>query len=132
MKINKLRICLDLDGVICNLRKENETYENLSPVEGAIAKIKSLKSEGHYIIIYTARRMKTHNANVAKVIADIGKTTLDWLERYNIPYDEIIFGKPWADIYIDDNAMRFHNWNDIMGNGSTLPMSHESKIRGDE
>jgi capsule biosynthesis phosphatase len=127
-----MRICIDLDGVICQLRKENETYENLLPVDGAIEKIKSLKNAGHYIIIYTARRMKTHNANTAKVIADIGKITLDWLVEYNIPFDEIMFGKPWADIYIDDNAFRFNSWDEISQDGSSLPMSHEKQVRGDE
>ena len=127
-----MRICIDLDGVICRLRKTDEVYEDLQPVEGAIKKIKALKKEGHYIIIYTARRMKTHNANTAKVLADIGKITLDWLAKYEIPYDEIMFGKPWADIYIDDNAFRFGSWNDIADDGSSLPMSHEKKVRGDE
>lgn len=132
MKIKKLRICIDLDGVICRLRKENETYDTLLPVDGSIEKIKSLKKEGHYIIIYTARRMKTHQANTAKVIADIGKVTLDWLAKYEIPYDEIMFGKPWADIYIDDNAFRFTSWNEISQDGNSLPKSHEKQVRGDE
>lgn len=126
------RICIDLDGVICELRKEDEKYEELKPVNGSVDKIKQLKQAGHYIIIYTARRMKTHNANTAKVIADIGKITLDWLEKYNIPYDEIMFGKPWADIYIDDNAYRFKSWDEINNDGSNLPKSHEKTIRGDE
>jgi hypothetical protein len=39
--------------------------------------------------------------------------TLNWLEKNNVPYDEIYFGKPWAQIYIDDNAFRFENWNAI-------------------
>ncbi len=95
-----MRICIDLDGVICQLRKDNESYQDLKPKDGAVERIQQLKNNGHYIIIHTARRMKTHNGNVAKVIADIGKITLDWLERYSIPYDEILFGKPWANIYI--------------------------------
>lgn len=126
------RICIDLDGVICEMRKEDEKYEELKPVNGSIDKIKQLKQVGHYIIIYTARRMKTHNANTAKVIADIGKITLDWLDRHNIPYDEIVFGKPWADIYIDDNGFRFKSWDEINSDGSNLPKSHEKTIRGDE
>jgi capsule biosynthesis phosphatase len=127
-----MRICIDLDGVICQLRKKNELYQDLKPIDGSIEKITKLKNNGHYIILYTARRMKTHNANTAKVIADIGKITLDWLEKYNIPYDEIMFGKPWANIYIDDNAFRFSNWDIIKEDGTNLPISNEDKIRGDE
>lgn len=124
-----MRICIDLDGVICELRKKDEKYEDLMPINEAINKIKELKNNNHYIIIYTARRMKTHNANIAKVVADIGKTTLDWLEKYDIPYDEIIFGKPWANIYIDDNAYRFDNWENIKGDASNLPQSNEITMR---
>ncbi len=125
-----MRICIDLDGVICKLRNSNEIYDNLEPITGSIDKIQNLKKEGHYIIIYTARRMKTHQGNVAKVISDIGKITLDWLDKYNIPYDEIIFGKPWADIYIDDNALRFKNWDQIDDKGNRLPISKEKILRG--
>lgn len=124
-----MRICIDLDGVICELRKNNEKYEDLKPIPGAIEKIKELKRNGHYIIIYTARRMKTHTSNVGKIIADIGLITLEWLKKYNIEYDEIYFGKPWADVYIDDNAYRFINWSCIEGNAQNLPKSQESLIQ---
>jgi len=125
-----MRICLDLDGVICQLREDDQSYEELHPVDGAIEKIKELKNNGHYIIIHTARRMKTHGGNLPKVIADIGKITLDWLDKYDIPYDEIIFGKPWAQVYIDDNAMRFISWDDIKSDGSNLPTHNEEQHKG--
>ena len=48
--------------------------------------------------------MKTHNGNVGSIMRDVGNTTLNTLERFEIPYDEIYFGKPYADIYIDDLA----------------------------
>ena len=43
--------------------------------------------------------------NVGKINADIGKITFETLEKFNIPYDEIYFGKPYADFYIDDLAI---------------------------
>ena len=46
--------------------------------------------------------MRTHGGNLGKVQAEIGKITFDTLEKFHIPYDEIYFGKPQADIYIDD------------------------------
>jgi hypothetical protein len=49
--------------------------------------------------------MKTHNNNVGKVIKDIANVTINTLEKLNISYDELIFGKPIADIYIDDRAL---------------------------
>lgn len=124
-----MRICIDLDGVIAQLKKEDESYEDVKPIERAIEKIKKLKENGHYIIIYTARHMKSCNGNIGKVIANIGKITLEWLEKYQIPYDEIVFGKPWADIYIDDNGYRFEGWDKISDDGSNLPISKEEQMR---
>lgn len=127
-----MRICVDIDGVICNLKKKNELYIDLQPVDGAIKKLQELKKNGHYIILFTARNMKTQNANIGRVVQNIGLQTLQWLEKHQVPYDEIYFGKPWADIYIDDNAFRFNTWNEIDNCGSNLPVSNEKKIRGDE
>jgi capsule biosynthesis phosphatase len=126
---SKMRICFDLDGVICQLKKEGETYADVQPVEGAIERISQLKTAGHYIIIHTARHMKTCEGNTGKVIARIGMITLTWLEQHNIPYDEIYFGKPWADIYVDDNSFRFSNWSDIAYDGTNLPLSNEKTHR---
>ena len=126
------RICIDLDGVISQLKKEGETYESVKPIEGAVEKMKALKDAGHYIIILTARHMKTCNGNVGLVQKKVANITLQWLKKYEVVYDEIHFGKPWADIYIDDNAYRFKKWNEISDDGLNLPQSHEKSIRGDE
>jgi len=120
-----MRICIDLDGVICQLKKEKQTYDQLEPIPGAIEKLKKLKAAGHYIIIQTARHMKTCEGNVGRVQARIGAATLNWLEKNNVPYDEIYFGKPWAQIYIDDNAYRFENWDVISDDGSNFPDNKE-------
>ena len=123
-----MRICIDLDGVICQLKKEGQTYDQLEPVPGAIEKLKQLKEAGHYIIIQTARHMKTCEGNIGRVLARIGAATLNWLEKNNVPYDEIYFGKPWAQIYIDDNAFRFESWDSIKGDGSNFPRYKEEQF----
>jgi capsule biosynthesis phosphatase len=123
-----MKLCIDLDGVICRLKKEGETYDVLLPVDGAPEKLRSLKEAGHYIIINTARHMKTCQGNLGMVTARISLITLNWLEKYNIPYDEIYFGKPHADVYIDDNAYRFNNWEDITDDGLNLPVSKEKQL----
>ena len=47
---------------------------------------------------------------------NIGKITFDWLDRNGIEYDEIFFGKPNADITIDDRVVRFESWELITEN----------------
>lgn len=114
--MRKLRICIDLDGTICELRKNNETYMDVLPKKGAKEMIENFKSRGYDIVIYTARNMKTQDHNIGKVVKNIGKITLDWLENHKIYYDEIFFGKPNADLIIDDRAFRFSNWDEIDDN----------------
>lgn len=121
-----MRICVDLDGVICGFRGPGQSYEDVPPVPGAAAGLRALRAAGHVIVIHTARHMKTCNGDAALAVERIGAVTLDWLARHGVPYDEIHFGKPWADVYIDDNAVRFTSWTDIAGDGSTLPASRES------
>jgi capsule biosynthesis phosphatase len=108
-----MRIVLDLDGTICELKKENESYEDVLPKPGVLETLEKWKSEGHTLIIQTARNMATQQSNLGKVMQNIGLITLKWLETHKIPYDEIYFGKPNGHIYIDDRALRFENWNTI-------------------
>lgn len=108
-----MKIIIDLDGTICSLRKHWQDYADVVPNFQAVEKIQKLKARWHYIIIQTARHMETCGSNVGRVNAKIGKKTLDWLEKYNIPYDEIFFGKPNGAIYLDDNAKTFTGWDNI-------------------
>jgi capsule biosynthesis phosphatase len=121
-----MRIAIDVDGTIAALRKGDESYRDVQPLPGAPEKIRALKVAGHYIILLTARHMKTCQGNVGLVVARQGRTLLDWLDLHGIPYDEIWFGKPHADIYIDDNGFRFGRWSDIKDDGNNLPSSHET------
>ena len=103
--IKKLRICFDLDNTLVSYPTIPNDYSSVKPIQKNIDLLHKLKNMGHEIIIYTARRMKTHNNNVGRVIKDIAGVTIQTLENFVIPYDELIFGKPLADIYIDDRAL---------------------------
>ncbi|MFD2673352.1 5' nucleotidase, NT5C type [Marinicrinis sediminis] len=108
-----MRIVIDLDGTICKLRRPDQDYADVEPIAGAIHTICQLKEEGHEIIIYTARNMRTQQGNVGRVLAHVGDITLSWLDRHGIPYDEIVFGKPYGHVYIDDLAHPFRDWSSV-------------------
>jgi capsule biosynthesis phosphatase len=108
-KKNKLRVCFDLDNTLVTFPKIKNDYTSVVPIPENITFLQYLKHLGHTIIIYTARRMKTHTGNTGKIMRDIGKCTFDTLEQFNIPYDELYFGKPNADIYIDDLALNCYD-----------------------
>lgn len=101
----KMRICFDLDNTLVSYPQATGDYSTVKPNITMIELARSLHSEGHTIIIHTARRMQTHAHNVGAVIRDIGLITFKTLEEFSIPYDELIFGKPIADMYIDDRAI---------------------------
>lgn len=105
INIPKLRICFDLDNTLVTPPTIINDYSTVNPINKNIELLKMFKNQGHEIIIYTARRMTTHKGNVGKVIKDIALVTINTLENLNIEYDELIFGKPIADIYIDDKAI---------------------------
>jgi len=102
----KCRFCFDLDNTLVTYPEIEGDYTSVKPINKTINFLNFLHSLGHTIIIYTARRMKTHLGNVGKVQADIAKITIDSLEKFNINYDEIYFGKPYADFYIDDLSLK--------------------------
>ena len=98
----KKRFCFDLDNTLVTYPVIKNDYTSVKPKDKNIDILRNLKNNGHYIIIHTARRMKTFNGNVDKVRKDVEDITIDTLKKYDIPYDELHFGKPYADLYIDD------------------------------
>lgn len=103
--VKGLRVCFDLDNTLVSYPEVAGDYTTVKPIEATIELAKELSAGGAIIIIHTARRMKTHSNNVGKVVMDQGRITLDTIEKYGIPCDELVFGKPLADMYIDDCAV---------------------------
>lgn len=111
-----LRFCFDIDNTLVTYPLIHNDYTSVQPIPKMIDLLKRLKQLGHYIILYTARRMKTNGGNIGKVTADVAKITFATLDKLKIPYDEIFFGKPYADFYIDDLAVnRFDNLEKELG-----------------
>lgn len=102
-----MRIVVDLDGVVCGLKAPQESYSDVKPNLDMIKNLYRWREEGHTIILHTARHMRTCNGNVDEVIRKVGDITTEWLSKWKVPYDELYFGKPYGDIYIDDLALTF-------------------------
>jgi len=126
-----MRYVFDLDGVICSLKKPTESYEDVIPNHDVIHLIQKLKKNNDYIIIYTARHMRTCDGNVNEVIKKIGEITKRWLEKWNVCYDELIFGKPYGDVYIDDLGITFTSAKDIQMKLQKLQMNFVIPMAGE-
>lgn len=110
-----MRICFDLDDTLCEGSRPDKDgytdYTECKPKEGAVDCLSRLRAQGHYIIIYTARGMNTASGRVGVVVKNIGLQTLEQLAQWGMEYDEIYFGKPAADLYVDDKAWNAHDWD---------------------
>ncbi len=99
----------DIDGTLCPIKAENEKYEDLVPYSNMVAKIKYYKENGAKIVLFTSRNMNSYNGNLGIINKNTAKILLDWLNKWNIPYDEIFYGKPWPGhkgFYVDDRTVR--------------------------
>ena len=97
-------ISVDFDGVLIDhkdIPTRKDWWVDL-PMEGARESLKLLLQEGHEVYVCTARPKEEHTG------------ITNWLNKHGFPYLEVTnVKKPYTDIYIDDRAYRFTNWNDI-------------------
>lgn len=101
------KLVIDIDDTICTTT--NGDYQNSVPDDAMIEKMTQYKEMGFEICLYTSRNMRTYENNIGKITANTLPIILDWLERNNVPYDEIVVGKPWCGLdgfYVDDKAIR--------------------------
>lgn len=94
-------LAIDYDGVIHDINNPVPGKRMGRPMPGAEDAMEDLKQAGHKLIIHSVRGDKP------KVIAD-------WCDYYDVPYDEITNIKPQADLYIDDKALHFDSWTQVM------------------
>lgn len=116
VSMNVKRLIVDLDNTISYTIKGD--YVNSKPIEQTINMLRKYHDEGWEIVINSSRNMRTYEANVGKINIYTLPNIISWLNKYNVPYDEIIVGKPWCGydgFYIDDKAIRpseFHSMNE--------------------
>jgi capsule biosynthesis phosphatase len=102
----KKRFCFDLDNTLVTYPEIPGDYKTVKPITKNIKLVQYLHKQGHTIIIQTARKMKSalNNVGVATMMAHL--QVYDTLDEFKIPYDELHFGKPQADFYIDDLSVK--------------------------
>ena len=111
---NTKQLAIDFDGVIhksSNSFHDGTIYDD--PVDGVGEALKQL-SKDYTLIIYTCK------ANPDRPLVN-GKTGIEliweWLKKYDFDryIEDITYTKPNAKYYIDDKAVRFTNWDSVIG-----------------
>ena len=110
---NLYQLAIDFDGVIHKSSKsfhDGTIYDD--PVDGVEEALKQL-SKDYILIIYTCK------ANPERPLIG-GNTGIeliwDWLRKYDLDLyiGDIVYGKPNAKYYIDDKAICFTNWKQVL------------------
>lgn len=99
----------DVDGTLCPIKKPEENYADLVPYEDMVSKIREYKEKGARIVLFTSRTMRTYKGDIDLILKNTAPVLEAWLKKWDIPYDEIIYGKPWPGkkgFYVDDRTIR--------------------------
>lgn len=95
-----MTIAVDMDGVLCS---EEKTFDRAlaKPKPGARERLHAWKRAGHTVIVFTARSWSEFRMTEA------------WLKRHKMPYSSLVMGKPAYDVFVDDRALRFTDWESV-------------------
>jgi len=106
-------IGFDMDGIITadNSGWTNDYYNNCKPNFDVISLMKKISKKGHKIIIYTSRLSN-----------EVKGVTVEWLNKYDVPYDAIHFDKPLYDFMIDDKNISIDDLKMLISKGCELKL----------
>ena len=102
------RIVIDLDGTLTR-DAPGVDYADKPPRPEVVAKLQEYRNAGFNITVFTARNMRTHGGNIGLLKVHTLPIVMDWLRRHEVPFDEVLVGKPWCGtdgFYVDDRALR--------------------------
>ena len=95
-----MTFCFDIDGTLCSNTEGD--YESAKPFKDVVREVNQLYDEGNTIYFQTARGATTG--------IDWRALTESQLAAWGVRYHGLYLGKPTADVYIDDKAVRFEDW----------------------
>lgn len=113
-------IYIDFDGPTHKYSKgfvDGEIYD--PPTDYAKEAIDVLRKR-YRIVIFTARICTQFARETGKTQEELKIEVADWLHSNNIYFDEITCEKGPAVAYIDDLAIHFDNWKDVLENLTIL------------
>lgn len=95
-------LAIDFDDTICDT-KNRQKGKMGAPTLGAKEAVTELHKKNH-IVIFTTRATNERSINVVA----------EWLKYFDIPFDDITNIKPDATHFIDNRAVHFQSWAQVM------------------
>lgn len=102
------KVVIDLDGTLTE-GEPSVGYEEQRPRLDVVEALRKYQAQGFQIVVFSARNMRTYEGEIGKINVHTLPGVLGWLNRNEIPFDEVILGKPWCGpggFYVDDRAVR--------------------------
>ncbi|MCF0131509.1 MAG: capsular biosynthesis protein [Pseudobutyrivibrio sp.] len=102
-------LVMDIDGTLCPIKRPDEQYIDLIPYPEMVQKLRACKEDGAKIVLFSSRNMNSYDGNIGLINKNTAPVLFEWLKKWDIPYDEIVFGKVWPGhkgFYVDDRAVR--------------------------
>ncbi len=100
---------VDIDGTLCGVKTSDLFYSDLRPLKEMLQKLLGYHQKSYRILLFTSRNMNIYKNNLGQINKHTAPVLLEWLAKWEVNYDEILFGKPWprkCGFYIDDRAVR--------------------------
>lgn len=89
-----MKLVVDIDGILCHNSLPDDFHKAV-PIKNNILRVNSHYDLGDKVTIHTSRLEKD------RIVTE------NWLKENKVFYHKLIFGKPKADLYIDDRALPF-------------------------
>lgn len=101
-------IVMDIDDTLsfANTYNNVDVYADAIPNRELISVMQKMATQGYKFILHTARGWISCKEDVKAAEEKYRKQIETWLHKHNVPYDSLIFGKPYAIWYVDDKALR--------------------------
>lgn len=95
---------IDFDDTIMDTNNVTPGYRMGMPMAGAVESLRKFRVEGARIIVFTVRAITPEGR----------KAVEDWMLYFHIPFNQVTALKPQADYYIDNRAIHFDNWSNVL------------------
>ena len=101
-------IVIDMNATLAGPAVERN-YASCAVIPKTVAALRRMHADGWRVVIFSARGMRTYSGDLESITEHVLPVMQDWLDRHEIPYDELHVAKPWAGrrgFYVDDRAIR--------------------------
>ena len=122
----KGRLTFNLDGLIVDSTSHKQ-YKHMLPNEISVDNINRAYSEGWYIVVVTDRYKSYTNGNIDLPTQMGHNETKQWLRKFGVNFNELVFGDSLKDVYVSNNVCSIETMDDWNNNFWPLLKKLEEK-----